>query len=94
MFKPIHVTPLPGHRLHIRYADGVEGDVDLSHLAGKGVFSIWNQPGVFESVSIGPSGEVRWSDEVDLCPDALYMQISGKSPEDVFPSLNRADVNA
>ncbi|HUG91619.1 MAG TPA: DUF2442 domain-containing protein [Planctomycetaceae bacterium] len=93
MFKPVEVKPLPGHRLHIRYADGIEGEVDLSHLAGKGVFACWSDPGVFESVSIGPGGEIRWSDQVDLCPDALYLEITGRSPEEVFPNL-RAGVHA
>lgn len=93
IFRPTHVKPLPGYQLHIRYADGVEGDVDLSELAGRGVFSHWDDPGAFERVSIGDSGEIRWSDQVDLCPDALYLEITGKSPEDVFPNL-RAAVNS
>lgn len=78
---------MPQYRLWIRYEDGVEGEVDLSHLAGRGVFAIWNDYRVFEQVSIGPSGELRWGEEVDLCPDALYMQITGKSPKEVFPKL-------
>lgn len=94
MFKPIDVTPLPGYKLRLRYADGVEGDVDLSGLVGKGVFRLWNDATAFEAVSIGSSGEIRWSDEVDLCADALYMEITGKSPEEVFPNLRKAKVDA
>ena len=94
MFKPLKVTALPGYKIHIRYADGVEGDVDLSHLVGHGVFSFWNDPKAFESVSIGPSGEIKWNDEVELCPDSLYMEISGKSPEEVFPNLMTVAVHA
>jgi hypothetical protein len=30
MFRPVHVTPLEGYRLHVRFADGVEGNLDLS----------------------------------------------------------------
>ena len=93
MFRPTHVKPLPGYKLHIRYTDGVEGDVDLSELAGQGVFALWDRPGAFERVSIGESGEIRWTDQVVLCPDALYLKITGKSPEDVFPNL-KAIVNA
>lgn len=94
MLKAVKVTPLPGYKIRIRYADGVEGDVDLSHLVGKGVFSIWNDPIAFADVRIGPSGEIKWSDEVDLCPDSLYMDITGKSPAEVFPNLLKAPVNA
>ncbi|MGH7194012.1 MAG: DUF2442 domain-containing protein [Candidatus Saccharimonadales bacterium] len=77
MFKPIEVRPLPGYRLHLRYADGVEGEVDVSNLVGRGVFGVWNDVHQFENVSIGPSGEIRWSDQIDLCPDALYLEITG-----------------
>jgi len=94
MLEIVAIDPLPGYRLHVRYADGVEGVVDLSHLSGKGVFRIWQEPGVFEKAAIGPAGEVRWGDAVDLCPDALYMELTGKTPEEVFPNLKKAGVNA
>ena len=65
MLKLIEVLSLPGYRLHLRYADGVAGDVDLSSFVGKGVFRLWNDPKAFQNVSIGSGGELRWSDEVD-----------------------------
>ncbi len=86
MFKPIEVRALPDYRLYVRYDNGVEGEVDLSHLVGKGVFAAWNDPGNFQKVSIGSSGEIRWNDQIDLCPDSIYMRISEKSPEEVFPN--------
>ena len=94
MFRVIEVAAVSDFRLHLRYSDGVEGVVDLSPLAGKGVFALWNRPGGFDNVSIGPAGEVRWGDDVDLCPDALYMQLTGKSPEEIFPNLKKAETNA
>ena len=87
MAKPVEVRPLENYRLWLKYSDGVEGIVDLSHLAGKGVFQLWNDYGEFQKVHIGPSGEVAWSDQVDLCPDALYLRLTGKKPEDIFPKL-------
>lgn len=87
LLKPTDVTPLPGYRLYIRYPDGVEGEVDLSHLVGKGVFALWNDCQAFAAVSIGDGGEIRWNDSVDICSDSLYMEISGQSPDEVFPSL-------
>jgi hypothetical protein len=68
--------------------------VDLSHLAGKGVFGIWRDRRAFESVRIGSSGELVWSDQVDLCPDALYLKATGKRPEDLFPSLRGEPAHA
>ncbi len=94
MFKPIEVRALPDYRLYVRYDNGVEGEVDLSHLVGKGVFAAWNDPDNFQKVSIGSSGELRWNDQIDLCPDSIYMRISGKSPEEVFPNLSGATTNA
>ena len=94
MFKPVEVKALPGYRLHVRYEDGIEGEVDLSSLAGRGVFVHWKEPGAFENVTIGSGGEIRWGDQIDLCPDAIYMQITGKSSEELFPNLSEADVNA
>lgn len=94
MFKLIEVRPLPDYRLHLRYDDGVVGDVDLSSLVGKGVFRLWNDPEAFQHVAIGSGGELRWSDEVDLCADALYMQITGKTPDEVFPSIAKASAHA
>ena len=85
--KPTEVKPLEGYRLWIKYSDGVEGVVDLSDLAGKGVFALWNDYGEFQKVHIGPSGEIAWGEEIDLCPDALYLRITGKKPEDLFPKL-------
>ena len=94
MLKPVEVKPLPGHKIWLKYADGIEGEVDLSGLVGKGVFRLWDNPNAFENVSIGKSGEIRWGEEVDLCSDALYMQLTGKSPEDVFPDLKKAGADA
>ncbi len=89
MFKLVKVRPLPNYRLHLEYSDGVAGDVDLSSHVGKGVFHLWDDVEAFQNVSIGSAGEVRWNDEVDLCADALYMEITGKTPEEVFPALAR-----
>jgi Protein of unknown function (DUF2442) len=44
-------------------------------------------PGFFDRVRVTDLGAVEWPEEIDLCPDALYLQVTGKSPEDVFPAL-------
>ncbi len=79
MPRIVSVEPLSNHRLRLGFADGVTGDVDLSHLAGRGVFSAWDEIGVFESVAIGPCGELQWGEEIDLCRDALYLQVTGRT---------------
>lgn len=87
MLIPSELKALSGYRLYVRYPDGVEGEVDLSHLVGKGVFALWNDRRAFERVFIGSAGEIRWNDTVDICSDSLYMKITGKSPGEVFPNL-------
>lgn len=87
MFKPVEVKPLSGYRLWIRYEDGAEGEIDLSDLAGRGVFSLWNDYAQFEQVGIAEDGAIAWSHEVELCPDATYLKLTGKAPEEVFPQF-------
>jgi hypothetical protein len=58
VFKPVQVKALSDYRLWVKYADGVEGEIDLSHLAGKGVFALWNDYNIFEKVYIGTSGQI------------------------------------
>lgn len=70
MFNPVEVKPLSNYKLCVKYSDGIEGEVDLSHLVGKGVFMLWDDYSTFEKVYIGSSGEIAWSDEVDICPDS------------------------
>ena len=93
MPKPLEVKPLPNFRLWLRYDDETSGEVDLSDLAGRGVFKAWDHQEFFREVRIGPHGEITWSDDIDLCPDSLYMRLTKKSPEDVFPNL-KSGVNA
>ena len=81
--RPVAVEPRDGYRIWLRYADGVEGEVDLSHLAGKGVFVAWLDRAFFEGVHIGAGPAIAWSKEIDLCPDALYLRLTGKKPEDI-----------
>ncbi|MBI2870838.1 MAG: DUF2442 domain-containing protein [Candidatus Omnitrophica bacterium] len=89
MFKPVEIKALPKYKLWIRFEDGVNGEVDLSHLVGKGVFSVWKDEITFKKVRIGERGELVWGADIALCPDSSYIQISGRLPEQVFPNLQK-----
>ena len=84
---PVQVRLLDRYRLWVKYQDGTEGVADLSDLVGKGVFALWNDYEEFKKVHIGESGEIAWSERIDVCPDAIYLKITGKKPEDLFPRL-------
>ena len=86
------IRPKQNFHLFLRYDDGTSGEVDLSAYAGRGVFAKWLEPGVFEQVWLADAGHPQWPGGVDLCPDALYMQLTGKRPEQVFPMLNQDEL--
>jgi len=94
MHKVTAVEVLEEYRLSLTFDDGRRGVVDLSHLVGKGVFSTWSDYSAFKKVKIGPAGELMWGDQVDICPDSLYLRATGQRPEDVFPSLRREAAHA
>jgi len=87
MFEPLEVKALSDYRIWIRYSDGEEGEVDLSHLAGKGVFELWEDEQKWRDVTIAEDRALRWSEEVELCPDATYLELKGTSPEEAFPKM-------
>ncbi len=86
--KLLSAQPLSAYRLKVAFDDGVAGEVDLSSLAGRGVFAAWTQPGVFEQAKVTSEGAVEWPGEIDLCPDALYLRLTGRQPDELFPSLH------
>ena len=85
MINPITVEARDGYRIWLQYSDGTSGEIDLSDLAGRGVFRAWNAPGCFESVRIAPHRAITWNDEIELCPDALYLELTGNSAFDEIP---------
>lgn len=87
MTRVVDVEPRDGFQIWVRFNDGRAGTVELQDLAGRGVFKIWADRRIFQSVRISDVGAVEWPGGVDLCPDALYLRLTGKPPEDLFPAL-------
>lgn len=94
MRKVIKFRALDGFCLELTFDDGMRGTVDLTNLAGKGVFAFWMDRKAFENIHIGSSGELSWGDRIDLCPDSLYLRATGKKPRDLFPLLNHEPIHA
>ncbi len=94
MAIPTEVEALDHYCIRVKFSDGVEGIVDLSHLANQGVFAIWNDYDVFRQVHIGSGGEIAWNDQIDLCPDTVYLKITGKKPQDIYPKLSEIPLHA
>ena len=87
MIRPTNVAALEDYRIWIRYSDGSAGEVDLAHLAGHGVFSAWNDSRFFKDVHLGPAGAIAWGEDIELCPDAVYMELTGKPLEEVMSGV-------
>jgi hypothetical protein len=94
MSRIVEVRPLAGYRIWLRFSDGAQGEVDLSDLPGQGVFAAWADPNVFSAVRVEEGGGIEWPGEIDMCPDALYLRLTGKAVEDIFPSLRPTPIDA
>ena len=92
--KILEARPLDGYKIWLKFNDGTAGEVDLSRLAGKGVFTFWNDYENFKNVSIENGRWLSWSDEIDLDADTLYLKLTGKKPEELFPALKEESTYA
>jgi hypothetical protein len=90
MVKIISFKVLDNYQVWLRFDDGVEGEAEFSGLVGKGVFAPWTDYGFFRQAGIGEHGRtLTWPGELDFCADALWLQVTGKQPEDIFPNLRK-----
>ncbi len=96
----VEAVALDGHRLRLRFEDGVVGDVDVSKcIKFTGVFAPLRDPVQFADVRVNPElGTVCWPCGADLDPDVLYAVVTGmpiptlQSPASSFvaPPVDRA----
>lgn len=95
MIKIIEAHTLNPYCLYVKFSDGAEGAVDLSALAGQGVFAAWIDPAFFERVQINTTGRsLEWGNQIDLCADSLYMSLTGQTPQELFPKLAHEGMRA
>ena len=76
-WRVLEATALPGHRLQVRFVDGLCGEVDMNALvnsAAAGVFAQLADPAQFANVFVS-HGAVTWPGEIDLAPDAMHAAI-------------------
>ncbi len=70
----VEAEPLDGHRVKLRFADGLAADVDLSHLCEvDGVFEPLRDVDFFRRLEIDEGGNtIKWPNEADIAPETLY----------------------
>lgn len=79
------VQPLEGYKLFVRFQDGTAGEIDLSHLAGKGVFCFWDIDENFKKVHIDEeSGAISWNEEIDIDTLVIYAQLKEQGIDTFF----------
>ena len=78
LYDVVAVEARPGFRVWVRFENGVEGEADLSDLAGRGVFARWTEnPDAFAEVAVDPeSGTLTWPGGLDVAPDRLYSDVT------------------
>lgn len=76
--KIISVTAIGKYKLYVRFSDASEGEYDVSHFAGKGVFKSWDIDDNFSKVSINnEAGAITWPGELDIDTINVYCKING-----------------
>ena len=61
----------------------------FAHLSGWCVFAALAEHAVFAAAELGAFGQVQWESGIDLCPNALYLRRTRKTPRELFPSFTR-----
>ena len=79
MNRPTKVEALSDFRIRVKYPDGTAGVIDLSADVGRGVFTPLADHAFFRTVHIGQFGQISWSEDIEICPDAAYHEITNKS---------------
>jgi hypothetical protein len=74
MLPRIHkATPLPGHRLMLKFNNQEERIFDCTGYLEIGVFKQLKDESYFKQVKAN-AGTARWPEGQDFCPDMLYLE--------------------
>lgn len=76
----VEFKALDNYSLWLKYDDGVNGIVDLSDFLKYPVFAPIKNIDFFKKIKIEDGRNVFWNDKLDLCPDSLYIKITGINP--------------
>jgi Protein of unknown function (DUF2442) len=82
MVDVVDVTVLGDYRVHLRFDNGEEGEVDLRPFFNGPVFAaLLLDRHAFESVRVDPElGTIVWPNGADVDPDVLHNAVVGTRP--------------
>lgn len=69
----IDARHLGGHRVWVKFDDGLEGEVDLSDLLKWPVFEPLKDPAYFANFTV--DWTLTWPNGADIAPESLYTRV-------------------
>lgn len=73
----IAVEPREAHCLHLRFEDGVEGDLDFTCESWRGIFAPLEDAAYFARVELDEElGTIVWPNGADIAPETLHRWVS------------------
>lgn len=86
MIRIAQAEALGSMKVRLTFENGVSGTVDFSELAVSPLFGDLKNDEFFKGVSIVRDGRaLTWGKELEICADSLFLKITGKKAEDIFP---------
>jgi Protein of unknown function (DUF2442) len=80
MREVVHVTAVEareGHRLYLRFEDGLAGELNFTSESWRGVFAPLADPAYFARVELDRElGTIVWPNDADIAPETLYRWVS------------------
>ncbi|HEY5464269.1 MAG TPA: DUF2442 domain-containing protein [Hanamia sp.] len=83
--KITSVEAIAKYKLKLRFADGTQGEYEISYLAEQGVFKIWEIDNNFFKVFVNKeSGAISWPGDIEIDTLNAYCSIKGFLPKRIF----------
>jgi hypothetical protein len=74
--RVVEASYIEGYRIHIRFSDGIEGDVDLVQELYGEIFEPLKDVVVFKEFQIHPEFRTLcWPNGADFAPEFLYEKV-------------------
>jgi len=91
MIRIAQAVATEGLKLKLTFENGVSGTVDFSELAKSTLLGPLTNDEFFENVTIVRDGRaLAWGEELEICADSLFLRITGKKAEEIFPKTKAA----
>lgn len=87
--KAVEVFALPDYNLQVRFEDEVTGIIDLKPFVQKGIFTALQNEKLFAEVKFNQSA-IFWNEELEIDLLNVYLELSGKHFDELFPKANYA----